>query len=154
MQVILRESVEHLGKRGDVVKVAAGYARNFLIPKQLAYPFTEGVRRQVESEGRARESREARERGNAESVAARIDQLQVVRLARKAGESGSLFGSVTNKDIAAVLGERGVDVDRRSIHLSEPIRRIGTHRVKIHLHREIETELVVEVEPESAGSGA
>ena len=154
MQVILRENVDHLGKRGDVVKVAAGYARNFLIPKRLAYPFTQGVRRQVETETRARVARDARDRENAEAIRDRIGQLEVVRLRRRAGETGSLFGSVTNKDIAEVLDGRGVAVDRRSIRLAEPIKRIGTHRVIVHLHQDIEAELAVEVEPERAGDGS
>lgn len=152
MQVILREHVEHLGRRGEVVKVADGYARNFLIPKRLAYKFTEGVRRQVETEARAKTAREAKDRDNAEAVLSRIESIGVIRLTRKAGETGSLFGSVTNIDLAEALASRGVDVDRRSIRLDAPLKRIGTHRTTIHLHPEIDAELVIEIEPEASGS--
>lgn len=153
MQVILRENVPNLGKSGDVVTVADGYARNYLLPKRLAYRFTEGVRRQVETEARARSAREDRERAASESLAARLQDLQVLRFERKVGELGALYGSVTNIDIAEELAAKGIDIDRRSVRLDEPIKRPGTHRVVVHLQAELEVELAVEVEPEG-GEGA
>jgi large subunit ribosomal protein L9 len=154
MQLILREDVPHLGRRGDVVKVAAGYARNYLIPKRLAYLFSEGQRRQVETESRARTSRDKRERSEAESLATRLRDVTVVRFKRRAGDTGTLFGSVTGPDIAEALSAMGLTVDRRQIRIEEPIKRTGTHRVPVHIHREISVELVVEVEPEGDDASA
>ncbi len=152
MQVILRENVDKLGKRGDVVRVADGFARNYLIPNQLAYKLTEGVRRQVETESRAKEAREERAAAMAGQLLKQIEELQVVRFQRKAGESGALYGSVTNIDIAEELAAKGVEVDRRQVRLEDPIKRVGTHRVTIHIHLETNAELAVEVEAEEAGS--
>ncbi len=155
MQIILREDVPHLGRRGEVVTVKDGYARNFLIPKGYAYRLTEGIRRQVEIESRARAAREERERTAAEKLAAKLRDLGPVRFSRKAGDTGHLFGSVTNIDIARELGTRGIEVDRHRIRLEEPIKSIGTHRVRVHVHRDIEdVELVVEVEPEEEGASS
>ncbi|HHN75409.1 MAG TPA: 50S ribosomal protein L9 [Acidobacteria bacterium] len=154
MEVILRENVKDLGQRGDVVRVADGFARNFLIPQQLAYRLTEGVRRQVETESRAKAAREAREAEQAEQIAAKISDLQVIRFRRKAGESGSLYGSVTNVDVAEELAGCGIEVDRRHVRLEEPIRRIGTHHVQIHVFRETKVTLAVEVEPEEESAGS
>lgn len=154
MQLILREDVPHLGRRGDVVKVAAGYARNFLIPKRLAYVFTEGMRRQVATEGRAKEAREKRERSDADHLAARLREITVVRFARRAGESGTLFGSVTSADIAEQLTGMGHAVDRRQVRLEEPIKRTGTHRVPVHVYRDVSVELVIEVEAEGDEASA
>ncbi len=148
MQIILREDVEHVGRRGDVVKVAPGYARNYLIPKKLAYPLTEGVRRQVETESRAKKAREVRERHEADALAAQLRELTVLRFSRRAGESGTLFGSVTNVDVAEAFAAQNLPVDRRQIRLEEPIKRVGTHRVTIHVYKDVQVEVVVEVEPE------
>jgi large subunit ribosomal protein L9 len=148
MELILREDVPHLGRRGQVVKVAAGYARNYLIPKRLAYVLTEGVRQQVDTESRAKVARDARERGEADTVAARLRALSVLRFARRASEAGTLFGSVTNADVAQALAGRGCLIDKREIRLEEPIKRVGTHRIPVHIHRDVVVEVVVEVEPE------
>jgi len=150
MELILREDIPHLGRRGQVVKVAAGYARNYLIPKRLAYVLTDGVRRQVQSESRAKETREVRERTDAEGLAARLREIAVIRFARRAGEAGTLFGSVTAADVAEELAARGCPVDRRHVRLEEPIKRTGTHRIAIHIHRDIAAELAVEVEAEGS----
>ncbi|MBP7146808.1 MAG: 50S ribosomal protein L9 [Acidobacteria bacterium] len=150
MRIVLREDVPHVGRRGEVVKVADGYARNYLIPKRLAYLFTDGVERQVETELRARTAREQREKVEAGALADRLRGLDVLRFFRRVGETGSLYGSVTSPDIAEALGERGLEIDRRQIRLDEPIKRPGTFRVPVHLHREVEVEIVVEVEPEEA----
>lgn len=150
MEVILREHVEELGQRGEVVRVSDGYARNFLIPRKLAYKLTEGVRRQVESEARAKSAREEREQEAAGHLATRIEALQVVRFQRRAGESGALYGSVTNIDIAEALAAEGIEFDRRDVRLAEPIKRVGTHHVTLHLYRGTDVALAVEVEPEES----
>ena len=150
MEVILREHVEDLGQRGEVVRVSDGYARNYLIPRKLAYRMTEGVQRQVESEARAKSAREQREQETAQQLAARLEALQVVRFQRRAGESGALYGSVTSSDIADALAERGIEIDRRNVRLADPIKRVGTHHVSLHLYRETDVALAVEVEPEES----
>ena len=152
MKLILRENVPHLGNRGDVVSVADGYARNFLLPRRLAYRFTDGVRRQIEIEHRAAEAREERERTEARTLAQRIEEIQVLRFRRRVGETGQLYGSVTNADIAGALEERGVSIPRRQIRLDEPIKQTGTHHVTIHVHHELDVELAIEVEPGEAPS--
>jgi large subunit ribosomal protein L9 len=153
MEVILRRNVSNLGKQGDVVTVADGYARNYLLPQRLAYRFTEGVRRQVETEARAHVAREERERSSAEALADRLRQIQVIRFERRVGETGHLYGSVTNADIADALREKGIELDRRQIKLAEPIKRLGTHRIDVHVFKETDVELAVEVEPlEGSGS--
>lgn len=146
MQIILRDDVEHLGRRGEVVKVAPGYARNFLIPKGLAYLVTSGIKRQVETELRARTAREARESQTARQLAEQLAALTVVRFFRRAGETGVLFGSVTAADLASEFAKAGAAVDKRQIRLPEPIKRVGTHRVMIHVHKDVDVEVVVEVE--------
>jgi large subunit ribosomal protein L9 len=152
MEVILRENVPALGQRGDVVRVADGYARNYLIPKQLAYKVTPGIERQVQSEHRAHERREARAAEMATELQDRIRELQVVRFQRRVGAGDTLYGSVAAQDIADALNERGVEVNRRQVRLDAPIKSVGTHHVVIHLHGETEVELAVEVEPqEDAG---
>ncbi len=150
MELILREDVPHLGRRGQVVKVADGYARNFLIPKRLAYVLTEGVRRQVATESRAKESRETREREHADALARQLRALSVLRFSRRASDSGTLFGSVTTADVAEALVARGCAVDKKHVRLEEPIKRTGTHRIPVHIHRDLEVEVVIEVEPEGA----
>ncbi|GAB4222595.1 MAG: 50S ribosomal protein L9 [Acidobacteriota bacterium] len=152
MKLILREDVPHLGRQGDVVSVADGYARNFLLPNRLAYRLTPGVQRQIEIERRARQAREERERATAETLAAQLRELDVLRFSRRVGETGQLYGSVTNADIAAALEERGIEVPRRQIRLDEPIKQVGTHHVAVHVGQDLDVELVVEVEPEEDGS--
>lgn len=152
MQIILREDVPHLGRRGDVVKVAAGYARNFLLPKRLAYLVSPGVKKQIDSEGRAKTARDAREQRDAEALAQQLRDLQLVRLFRKAGETGVFYGSVTASDIAAALESQGFTVDKRNVRLDDPIKRPGTYRVPVHVFRDVNVELIVEVEPEDAAA--
>lgn len=154
MQIILREDVEHLGRRGDVVKVADGYARNYLIPKSLGYRFSEGMRKQVETESRAKKSRETRERKDAETLALQLREVAVVRFTRRAGDSGTLFGSVTSSDIAEALAGMGYTIDRRQVRIDEPIKRTGTHRIPVHVHKDISIELAIEVEPEGGEAGS
>ena len=151
MKIVLRENVDSLGHRGDVVNVAPGYGRNFLIPKKLAFPDTPGFRKVLAAERRAKETRETQEKSEAETLAARISALRLA-ITRKAGEEGHLFGSVTAADIAELLAAQGVEVDKRRVILTEPIRAIGTHTVPVRLHREVTAQATLEVAAEEAAS--
>lgn len=145
MRVILQKTVERLGDPGDVADVADGYARNFLIPRGLAVRAEKGAVRHAESLKRAHQTRTKAQKGEFEAIAARIIQTPVVVTAR-AGEEGKLFGSVTAADIAEALSaETGVAVDRRDIHLDEPIRSVGTHEVTVHLHPEVDPVITIDV---------
>ena len=144
MEVILREHVDNLGKRGEIVKVADGYARNFLLPRKLALPATEGNRRHVERERKIVEAREANEKAQAEAMAARLAAVDIT-IARRVGETDQLYGSVTSADIVEVLKEKGFEVDRRKLILPEPIKAVGAHEVPLKLHREVSVPLKVNV---------
>jgi large subunit ribosomal protein L9 len=148
MKVIMQKTVDRLGDPGDVAEVADGYARNYLIPRGLAVKAEKGAVRHAESLKRAHESRTKAQKGEFEALAARMIQAPVVVTAR-AGEEGKLFGSVTAADIAAALAEAGVPVDRRDVHLDEPIRSIGTHEVRVHLHPEVDPVITVDVQPQA-----
>jgi large subunit ribosomal protein L9 len=147
MEVILREHVDNLGKRGEIVKVADGYARNYLLPRKLALPATDANRKHVERERKIVETREAQEKGQAEAIAGRLAALEVI-ITRRVGETDQLYGSVTAADIADFLKEKGFEVDRRKIILPEPIRAIGDHAVPLKLHREVTVPLKVRVAKE------
>ena len=149
MEVILREHVDNLGQRGEIVKVADGYARNFLLPRKLALPATEGNRRHVERERRIVESREAAEKVQAEAIAARLNMIDI-RITRRVGETDQLYGSVTAVDIADFLKGKGFDIDRRKLILPEPIKAIGEHTVPLKLHREVTVPLKVRVAKEGS----
>lgn len=145
MRILLRDDVENLGRKGDVVEVADGYARNYLVPRGAAIPASAGVLRQAEAMRRNREARDARERAAAEDLASRL-QAQPVRVAARAGEEGRLFGSVTNLDVAAAVRDQaGVDLDRRSIRLDDPIKELGAAQVRVTLHPDVEATVAVEV---------
>ena len=147
MKVILQKSVERLGDPGDVADVADGYARNYLIPRGLAVRAQKGAIRHAESLKRAHEARVNARRGELESLATTLTQTPVVVRAR-AGEEGKLFGSVTAVDIAeAISAQAGVNVDRKDVHLDEPIRSVGTHEVRVHLFAEVDPILTVDVQP-------
>jgi len=150
MEVILREHVDNLGRRGDVVKVAAGYARNFLLPRKLALLVTQGNRKQIERERSKFEARELEEQKVAEAVAGRMANLEIV-IARKVGETDALYGSVTSADIADALAARGFAIERRKLQLHEPIKRIGDVDVPVKLHREVTATVKVKVVAEGAG---
>jgi large subunit ribosomal protein L9 len=150
MEVILREHVDNLGRRGDVVKVAAGYARNFLLPRKLAMLVTEGNRKHIERERFKFEARELEEQKVAEAVALRMANLEIV-IARKVGETDALYGSVTSADIADALAAKGFAVERRKLQLHEPIKKIGDVDVPIKLHREVTATVKVKVVAEGAG---
>ena len=150
MEVILREHVDNLGRRGDVVKVAAGYARNFLLPRKLAMLVTEGNRKHIERERFKFEARELEEQKVAEAVAERMANLEIV-IARKVGETDALYGSVTSADIADALAARGFAIERRKLQLHQPIKRIGDVDVPVKLHREVTVTVKVKVVAEGAG---
>lgn len=149
MKVLLRSDVDGVGKRGDVVDVAKGFARNYLFPTGRALMATAGAERQATTMRRARDLRDARDREAAQTVAEVLAGASVVVKAR-AGTGGRLFGSVTASDVAeAVAAQTGAVVDRRKIHLSEPIKSLGTHLVPVGLHSDVHVELTVEVVAES-----
>jgi large subunit ribosomal protein L9 len=144
MEVILREDIEKLGARGQVVKVASGYARNFLLPKRMAVAATESNKKIVEQERQAHLRKEAKVQGEAQELA-KIMTGATVRIAQKAGENDQLFGSVTAQDIAAALERAGYTIDRKKVNLAEPIKALGDYRVTVKLHREVAVELPVHV---------
>jgi large subunit ribosomal protein L9 len=149
MEVILREHVENLGKRGEIVKVADGYARNYLLPRKLALPATDGNRKHVERERKIVEARELQEKSQAEAIAARLASVDIT-IARRVGETDQLYGSVTSADIADFLKAKGFELDRRKLILPEPIKAIGDHDVPLKLHREVTVPLKVHVVKEGA----
>jgi large subunit ribosomal protein L9 len=144
MEVILREHVDNVGKRGEVVKVADGFARNYLLPRKLALPVTPGNLKHIERERAKFDAREAEERQGAEAVASKLVGIVVV-ITRKVGETEALYGSVTSADIAASLASQGMEIDKRKIQLQEPIKRLGEFDVPIKLHREVTAPIKVKV---------
>jgi large subunit ribosomal protein L9 len=142
MEVILRDHVEHLGRRGEIVKVADGYARNYLLPRKLALPATDANKRWIERERKIAETRDSEERGAAEAIAARLNALDV-RINRKVGENDHLYGSVTNADIAELLAAKGFAIDRRKILLPDPIKTLGENTVPVKLHRDVTAQVKV-----------
>ena len=149
MEVILRQHVDNLGERGQIVKVADGYARNYLLPRKLALPATEGNKRHVERERKIMDTREAEEKGQAENIAARLAAVDIT-IARRVGETEQLYGSVTTADIAEYLKGKGFEIDRRKLVLADPIKTIGEHDVPLKLHREVTVPLKVKVVKEGA----
>ena len=148
MDVILREHVENLGRRGEIVKVADGYARNFLLPRKLALLVTEGNRKHIEREREKFEAKEAVEKKAAEEFAARLREAEVV-IARRVGEKQALYGSVTTADIVESLAAKGIEIDRRKVQLREPIKALGETEVPVKLHREVVSAVKVKVVPET-----
>ena len=151
--VLLREDVDNLGARGEIVKVKAGFARNYLLPRKLAVEATTGNVKQIEAERAALMKKEAKERGGAEAQA---EQMKSLRLdfERKVGEHGVLYGSVTSMHIAEALKERGYEIDRRRIHLPEAIKETGEHTVSVRLHRDVTIEIPVTVSGEGGAQAA
>jgi large subunit ribosomal protein L9 len=146
MEVILREHVDHLGRRGEVVKVAAGYARNYLLPRKLALLATDGNKKQIERERGKFELKENEEKSVAETLAARLSGLEI-SIARKVGETEALYGSVTSSDIGEALAAQGIELDRRKLHLPEPIKRLGEFEVPIKLRHDVSVTIKVKVVP-------
>jgi len=147
-EILLLKPVENLGGEGDQVRVRAGYARNFLLPRKLAIPLTEANRKQVEALRKARAAREERELDGARKLAARIESTRIA-LAVKTGEGGKMFGAVTAADIHAKLVEAGVEIDRKKIHVYNPIKTLGQHTTKIRLHPEVQVEFSFDVVSEN-----
>src|SRR5437762_1005282 len=144
MDVILREDIDKLGARGQVVNVAAGYARNFLLPKRLAVPATDSNKKIVEQERQAHLRKETKLKSEAEDLGKMMAGVSVT-IAQKAGENDQLFGSVTAKDVAEALERKNYTIDRRKIQLDEPIKQIGEHKVAVRLHRDVTAEITVNV---------
>jgi len=144
MEVILREDVKSLGKAGELVRVRPGYARNFLLPKGLAYEASEGNKKRIAAETRARTTRVEAEKNEAQGFAAKLAAVTVT-LTGKAGEEGKLFGSITAPDIADALAKQGLEIDRRRIELEHPIKALGFHSVAVRLHPEVHAEVRVQV---------
>ena len=146
-KVLLREDVDDLGARGEIVRVRAGYARNYLLPRNLAVEATAGNVKGIEAERAALLKKEAKERATAESQSQQMSSLEL-EFRRKAGEQGHLYGSVTSMDVAEALKDRGYEIDRHRIHLREPLKRLGEYTVPVRLHREVTIDLKVKVAPE------
>jgi large subunit ribosomal protein L9 len=147
MKVVLRSDLDGLGKRGDIVEVADGYARNYLLGKGLALPATPGVAAQAAAMRRSRDVSDTRAREGAEQIARRLVPA-IVRVPARAGNTGKLFGSVTASDVAdAIVAQTGIEIDRRRLRLDEPIRALGTHEIPVRLHSEVEFQVTVEVVP-------
>jgi large subunit ribosomal protein L9 len=144
MEVILREHVDNLGRRGEVVKVADGYARNYLLPRKLALLATSGNKKHVEREKEKFDAKESEEQKVAEAMGARLASVEI-EIARKVGETEALYGSVTSADIAEALAAKGFDLDRRKLHLAEPIKRLGEFDIPIKLHREVTAHVKLKV---------
>lgn len=144
IEVILREDVKSLGRAGEMVRVKPGYARNFLLPQGLAFEATEGNKKRIAAEGKARATRDQAERAEAEKVAATLGGVTVT-LSGKAGEEGKLFGSITAQDIADALAKLGHDVDKRRIELEHPVKTLGNHTVGIRLPHEVHAEVQLSV---------
>ena len=144
IEVILREDVKTLGKAGEMVRVKPGYARNYLLPHGLAFEATEGNKKRIAAETRARGVRDAAEKTEAEAAAAKLSAVTLT-IGGKAGEEGKLFGSVTAQDVADALGHAGHAIDRRRIELDHPIKSLGDHVVRVRLHSEVHAEVRVSV---------
>jgi large subunit ribosomal protein L9 len=145
MKLLLRSDVDGLGKKGDMVEVADGYARNYLVPKGFALPATAGVEAQAEAMRRTRQIKDSADREAAEEIAARLVAFPVT-IAAKSGDEGRLFGSVTTTEIATAVAEQaGIELDRRALSLAEPIKSVGTHSVQVKLHADVEFPVTVEV---------
>lgn len=147
LEVILKQEVRKLGDKGDIVRVASGYARNYLFPKEMAMPATAASKKQVAEMKTAADREAARLRGDAQKLAELLKEL-TVEITARAGESDQLFGSVTSRDIVACLAEQGYTIDRHKIVIKSPIRMVGDHVVTIHLHRDVDIPLTVKVHAE------
>jgi large subunit ribosomal protein L9 len=147
-EILLLKPVENLGSEGDQVKVRAGYARNYLLPRKFAAPLTTANRRQVEALKKRRAEREAHELQGAQELARKLEKASIA-FAVKTGEGGRMFGAITAADLHAKLVEAGIDLDKRKIHLHTPVKALGKHEVKIRLHAEVSVELSFDVVSEN-----
>jgi large subunit ribosomal protein L9 len=146
IEIILREHVEHLGDRGEIVKVSDGYARNFLLPRKLALPVTSEAKKQIERERAVAEQREAGEKRDAESLGERL-AASILEIARRVGDNNTLYGSVTTSDIAEALAAKQIVVDRRKIQLTDPLKALGEYVLPVKLHRNVTGQITVRVVP-------
>jgi large subunit ribosomal protein L9 len=144
MEVILREHVDNLGRRGDIVKVAAGYGRNYLLPRKLALAVNDNNKRQIERERTAAEARELEEKSQAEAYAERLSQADIA-IARRVGENDTLYGSVTSADVAQALHAKGFEIDKRKITMADPLKALGEYTLPIRVHRDVTAEVKVKV---------
>jgi len=144
MEVILKEEIRKLGSKGDVVRVANGYARNFLFPKQKAMPATAANKSQIDQMKTASDREAASLRGDADKLAEQLKEL-TIEITARAGDSDQLFGSVTSRDVAAYLEEKGYTIDRHKILINKPIRMVGEHEISLHIHRDIDVPMIVRV---------
>jgi large subunit ribosomal protein L9 len=153
MEVILKEDVVKLGSRGEVVKVAEGYGRNYLIPQKLAIEATAANRAVIEQMKASAVRRSAREKGDAQALAQQVEGV-TVSFTRKSGERDQLFGSVTSADIASELEHKGVQIDRRKIQLDEPLKHVGEFNVPVKLHKDVTVQLKVVINKEASAEAA
>jgi large subunit ribosomal protein L9 len=153
MQVILTDDVFQLGKRGEIVKVADGYGRNYLIPRRLAIPVTAGNLKMIEQQRLATAKKEAKFREEAQLLAGELNQMHLI-VSRKAGDTGALFGSVTPKDLADLLATQGIHIDRRKILMEQPAKSIGNYSIEVRPHSEVQAIVTVSVLPEGDESVA
>lgn len=144
IEVILKEHVEHLGQRGEIVRVANGYARNFLLPRKLALAVNDANKRQIARERANAEARDAEEIAAAQAVADRIGQLDI-QIARRVGENNTLYGSVTSGDVAQALAAKGFEVDKRKVQLPDPLKALGQTTVPVKIHRDVTAQVKVTV---------
>jgi len=146
MKVILTDEIKGLGHRGEIVTVAAGYARNFLLPKEFAFPATEANKKRLDQQKLRYDAKVAKEKDQAAEVARAMEGITLT-LKKKVGEHDTLYGSVTAAELADALAAKGITVDKRRIDLEEPIKRTGTHTVHVKLHRDVTVGVTVEVQP-------
>ena len=144
MEVILKEHVDNLGRRGDIVKVAAGYARNYLLPRKLALAVNEANKRQVEREKKLGEVRDAEERNQADALAQRLAETDI-EIARRVGEHNALYGSVTSADVVQALAAKGFDIEKRKVQMPEPFKALGEYTVPVKIHRDVTAQVKVKV---------
>jgi large subunit ribosomal protein L9 len=145
VKIVLRADVDNVGKKGDIIEVADGFARNFLLPKGHAIRATEGIEAQANSMRRSRDLKDAKDREAGETIARKLVPM-VIRVSARAGGEGKLFGSITSQDVVAAVAEQaGVELDRRKVHLDDPIRTVGTHEVPVKLHSDVQFRITLEV---------
>jgi large subunit ribosomal protein L9 len=150
MEVILRETIDTLGRAGQVVKVADGYARNYLLPRKLAYPATAGNMKVIEFERQSLLRKEAKQKVDAEKLMEMLNKVEVVTR-RKVGEQNALYGSVTNSDVAELLEAKGFQIEKRKIHMDDHIKTIGEFSIPIRLFKDVTAHIKLKVEPETEG---
>ena len=150
MEVILRETIDTLGRAGQVVKVADGYARNYLLPRKLAYPATPGNMKVIEFERQSLLKKEAKQKDDAEKLMEILNKVEVVTR-RKVGEQDALYGSVTNSDVAELLEAKGFQIEKRKIHMDDHIKKIGEFSIPIRLFKDVTAHIKLKVEPETEG---